>query len=64
MNNVEFVKEIAYQERMHRSLHGERAAKQYTDALRKAASLVHVDGVFKDVTFNKYGLPVGGPFGE
>lgn len=62
MNNLKLIREVAYQERIHRELHGVEHAKPYLDVLRKAASVAHVEGVFDDVTFNDYGLAEGGPF--
>ncbi len=62
MNNIEFLTEVAYQERIHNMLHGEEHGKAYTEALRIAARNVHVKGIFKDATFNEHGLAEGGPF--
>ena len=62
MTNGEFIKKVAYHESVYRHLHGEEAARPYTEVLRKAASLAHVEGAFEDVTFNEYGLAEGGPF--
>ena len=62
MNNLRFIREVAYQERIHRELHGVEHAKPYLDVLRKAAAVGEREGVFADVTFNKYGLAEGGPF--
>ena len=62
MNNLRFIREVAYQERIHRELHGVEHAKPYLDVLRKAATVGESEGVFADVTFNKYGLAEGGPF--
>lgn len=64
MNNLKFIREVAYQERIHRELHGIEHAKPYLKVLRKAASVADVEGVFADVTFNDYGLAEGGPFVE
>lgn len=62
MNNTEVVNKVAYEERIHRELHGTEHAKPYLDALRIAAKSCHVEGIFNEVTFNKHGLAVGGPF--
>lgn len=62
MSNLKFIKEVAYQERIHRELHGVEHAKPYLRALRIAASSGHVEEIFDDVTFNKHGLAEGGPF--
>ena len=62
MNNLTFIREVAYQERIHRELHGVEASKAYLTVLRKAASVADVDGIFDEVTFNDYGLAEGGPF--
>lgn len=62
MNNLRFIRKVAYQERIHRELHGVDHAKPYLEVLRKAASVADVEGVFDDVTFNEYGLAEGGPF--
>ena len=62
MNNLELIREVAYQERIHRELHGVEHAKPYLTVLRRAAAVAPIDGVFDDVTFNKYGLAEGGPF--
>jgi len=62
MNNLQLIREVAYQERIHRELHGVEASKAYLRVLRKAASVADVEGVFADVTFNDYGLAEGGPF--
>ena len=62
MSNVEFISKVAYEERIHRSLHGVEHAKPYLAVLRKAAQVARNEGVFDDVTFNKYGLAEGGPF--
>lgn len=64
MNNLELIKEVAYQERIHREIHGVEGAKPYLNALRKAASVGTIKGVFDGVTFNEYGLAEGGPFAE
>lgn len=64
MNNLKFISKVAYQERIHRSLHGVEHAKPYLKVLRKAAEVGHVEGIFDNVTFNEYGLATGGPFGE
>lgn len=64
MNNLEFISKVAYQERIHRELHGVEHGKPYLKVLRKAAEIGHVKGIFDDVTFNEYGLAKGGPFGE
>jgi len=62
MNNVEFVTKVAYEESIHRSLHGAKHAEPYLDALRIAARSCHVEGIFDDATFNEHGLAIGGPF--
>lgn len=62
MNNIEFIVKAAYEERIHRELHGVEQAKTYLKVLRKAASMMHVKDAFKDVTFDKHGLATGGPF--
>ena len=62
MDNLALIKKVAYQERIHRELHGTEHAKPYLEVLRKAASVATVEGVFADVTFNKHGLAEGGPF--
>ena len=62
MSNTKVVNRVANEERMHRELHGVEHAKPYLDALRIAAKSCHVEGIFDDVTFDKYGLAKGGPF--
>jgi len=62
MSNLEFVKKVAYEERIHRQLHGVEHAIPYLDALRVAATSCHVEGIFDDATFNEHGLAIGGPF--
>ena len=62
MTNVEFVARAAYEERIHRSLHGEKHAKPYLEVLRKAASVAKTEGIFDNATFNEHGLAEGGPF--
>jgi len=62
MNNIEFIRKVAYEERVHRELHGTEHARAYLEVLRKAASMMHVADAFEGVTFNEYGLAVGGPF--
>lgn len=62
MNNLDFIAKVAYQEQIHRSLHGAEQAKPYLEVLRKAATVATHEGVFDDATFNKYGLAEGGPF--
>lgn len=62
MSNVEFISKVAYEERIHRSLHGVEHAKPYLEVLRRAAQVARTKGVFDDVTFNEYGLAEGGPF--
>jgi len=62
MSNVEFVNKVAYEERIHRSLHGSKHAEPYLDALRVAATSCHVEGIFDEATFNEHGLAIGGPF--
>jgi len=62
MNNLEFIAKVAYQERIHRELHGDEHAKPYMEVLRTAAQCAHVKGIFDDATFNEYGLAEGGPF--
>ena len=64
MNNKEFLDRVAYEERIHRELHGTAAAKEYTDALRKAKELADVEGAFDNATFNSFGLVTNGPFGN
>ena len=39
MSNLEFISKVAYQERIHRSLHGVEHAKPYLAVLRKAATV-------------------------
>ncbi len=62
MSNLEFIAKVAYEERIHRSLHGVKHAEPYLEVLRRAAQVGHTDGAFDDVTFNKHGLAEGGPF--
>lgn len=62
MSNQEVVRKVAYEERIHRQLHGVEHAKPYLRALRIAATSCHVDGIFDDVAFDKNGLATGGPF--
>jgi hypothetical protein len=62
MNNLEFIARAANEERVHRMLHGVEHAKPYLAVLRKAAQVAQNEGIFNDVTFNKYGLAEGGPF--
>ena len=62
MSNLEFISKVAYQERIHRSLHGVEHAKPYLAVLRKAATVAATEGIFDDVTFNEHGLATGGPF--
>ena len=62
MNNIDFIKEVAYQESIHRSLHGQKHARPYLKVLSKTASMMHIKDAFKDVTFNQHGLAEGGPF--
>lgn len=64
MSNLEFLKEVVYQERIHRELHGVEHARAYTRALRVAARTVShgKEGAFNDATFDMYGLAQGGPF--
>lgn len=66
MNNLEFLKEVVYQERIHRELHGKAHAEAYMRVLRIAAKEVayEVENAFKDATFDMYGLAQGGPFVE
>jgi hypothetical protein len=64
MNNIEFLRRVAYEEQIHNSLHGAKHGKAYTDALRIAARSAHVEGIFDDATFDKYGLATGGPFAK
>ena len=62
MNNLEFIAKVAYEERIHRSLHGVKHAEPYLAVLRRAATVASTEGIFDDVTFDKHGLAVGGPF--
>ena len=62
MSNLEFISKVAYEERIHRSLHGVKHAEPYLAVLRKAATVAKTEGIFDDVTFNKHGLAEGGPF--
>jgi hypothetical protein len=62
MSNIEVVNRVAYEERIHRELHGTEHAVPYLKALRIAAKTCHVEGIFDDVTFNEHGLAIGGPF--
>ena len=64
MSNLEFIAKVATEERVHRMLHGVEHAKPYLKVLRKAAQVARTEGVFDDATFDKYGLAMGGPFGE
>ena len=52
MSNLEFISEVAKQERIHRMLHGVEHGKPYLEVLRKASEIGHVEGIFDDVTFN------------
>lgn len=64
MSNLDFLKEVIYQERIHRELHGKVHAEAYMRVLRIAAKKVsyEVEDAFKDATFDMYGLAKGGPF--
>lgn len=62
MNNLDFIAKVAYEEQIHRSLHGVEHAKPYLAVLRRAATVASTEGIFDDATFNKYGLAEGGPF--
>lgn len=66
MSNLEFLKEVIYQERIHRELHGVKHAQAYMRVLRIAAKKVafEVEGAFENATFDMYGLAQGGPFVE
>lgn len=64
MNNLEFISKVAYNERVHRELHGAEHAEPYLRVLRIAAKVGTAIGVFDDVTFNEYELAEGGPFVE
>jgi len=63
MGNLEFIAKVAYEERIHRSLHGVEHARPYLKVLRRAASVARKEGIFDEVTFTKHGLAEGGPFG-
>ena len=64
MSNLEFIAKVAYEERIHRSLHGVEHAIPYLKVLRRAAAVAQKEGIFDEVTFNEYGLAEGGPFVE
>ena len=64
MSNLELIAKVAYEERIHRSLHGVEHAIPYLKVLRRAAAVAQKEGIFDEVTFNEYGLAEGGPFVE